>query len=66
MKQAAQPSFVQYAKQVVANSRALGDALKSYGYKLATDGTDNHLILWDLRPLGLTGSKVERLCDEVQ
>ena len=34
-----------------------------YGYKLQTGGTDNHLVLWDLRPLGLTGSKVEKLCD---
>ena len=33
------------------------------GYKLVTDGTDNHLILWDLRPLKLTGSKMETICD---
>ena len=66
MKQAALPSFQEYARQVVNNSRALGRALTGYGYKLATDGTDNHLILWDLRPIGLTGSKVERICDELQ
>ena len=35
--------------QVRANARALGDRLMSYGYKLVTDGTDNHLVLWDLR-----------------
>jgi hypothetical protein len=35
--------------QVVANARALGEALKKHGYKLVTDGTDNHLLLWDLR-----------------
>jgi glycine/serine hydroxymethyltransferase len=35
--------------QVVANARALGEALKKLGYKLVTDGTDNHLLLWDLR-----------------
>ena len=35
------------------------------GYKLCTDGTDNHLLLWDVRPLGLTGSKVEKVCDMV-
>jgi glycine/serine hydroxymethyltransferase len=34
-----------------------------HGYKLQTGGTDNHLVLWDLRPLGLTGSKVEKVCD---
>jgi len=36
---------------VRANARALAEALKGYGYKLVTDGTDNHLLLWDLRPL---------------
>jgi len=39
--------------------------LNKYDYKLATGGTDNHLILWDLRPQGLTGSKIEYICDEV-
>lgn len=33
------------------------------GYKIATDGTDNHIVLWDLRPLKLTGSKMEKICD---
>jgi glycine hydroxymethyltransferase len=66
MKQAASQEFKQYAQQVRANARALGEALKSFGYKLVTDGTDNHLVLWDLRPLGLTGNKYERVCDEVQ
>merc|ERR1712151_114507 len=57
------PDFVEYSKQVVANSKALAEALKSKGHKLASDGTDNHLILWDLRPHGLTGSKVEKVCE---
>lgn len=35
----------------------------SNGYKLMTDGTDNHLLLWDVRPLGLTGNKLEKLLD---
>ncbi|EIW77015.1 glycine hydroxymethyltransferase [Coniophora puteana RWD-64-598 SS2] len=61
--QVAQPEFKQYAKQVIANARALGETLVSHGYKLQTGGTDNHLLLWDLRPLGLTGSKVEKVCD---
>ncbi|KAF9163544.1 Serine hydroxymethyltransferase, cytosolic [Actinomortierella ambigua] len=65
LKQAASPEFKQYAKQVIANSRALAAKLISHGYKIQTDGSDNHLILWDLRPLKLTGSKVERICDEV-
>ncbi|KAF7334271.1 Serine hydroxymethyltransferase [Mycena sanguinolenta] len=61
--QAAQPSFREYAKQVIANARTLADTLVGHGYKLQTGGTDNHLVLWDLRPLGLTGSKVEKVCD---
>ncbi|EJD39371.1 hydroxymethyltransferase [Auricularia subglabra TFB-10046 SS5] len=61
--QAAQPSFKAYAQQVVKNAQALSAALLKNGYKLQTGGTDNHLILWDLRPLKLTGSKVEKICD---
>merc|ERR1712113_1137837 len=57
------PEFVEYSKCVVSNAKALADALKAKGHKLASDGTDNHLILWDLRPHGLTGSKVEKVCE---
>jgi glycine hydroxymethyltransferase len=63
LKQAATPEFKAYAIQIKKNSTALADTLKSKGYKLVTDGSDNHLILWDLRPLGLTGNKVEKLCE---
>ncbi|OBZ77889.1 Serine hydroxymethyltransferase 3, chloroplastic [Grifola frondosa] len=63
--QACQPSWKAYAKQVIANARTLGQELVAHGYKLQTSGTDNHLVLWDLRPLGLTGSKLEKLCDIV-
>ncbi|THU49250.1 hypothetical protein C4D60_Mb06t07580 [Musa balbisiana] len=63
LKQAVSPGFKAYAKQVKANAVALGNYLMSKGYKLVTDGTENHLVLWDLRPLGLTGNKVEKLCD---
>jgi glycine hydroxymethyltransferase len=66
LKQAASPEFKQYAKQVRANAKALGETLVNYGYKLVTGGTDNHLILWDLRQLKLTGSKVEKICDMVK
>lgn len=55
LKQAATPGFKAYAKQVKANAVALGNYLMSKGYKLVTGGTENHLVLWDLRPLGLTG-----------
>jgi glycine hydroxymethyltransferase len=63
--QATQPTWKAYAKQVIANAKTLGEELVSRGYKLQTNGTDNHLVLWDLRPLGLTGSKLEKLCDIV-
>jgi glycine hydroxymethyltransferase len=57
------PDFVEYSKQVVSNCKALAAALMAKGHKLASDGTDNHLVLWDLRPHGLTGSKVEKVCE---
>ncbi|KAJ1650029.1 glycine hydroxymethyltransferase shm1 [Dispira simplex] len=63
LKQAASPEFVAYAKQVRANARRLGEALVSYGYTLVTGGTDNHLVLWNLRPQRLTGSKIEKICE---
>lgn len=61
LKQAMTPGFKVYAKQVRANAVALGNYLISKGYKLVTGGTENHLVLWDLRPLGLTGKKFESL-----
>lgn len=63
LKQAADPAFKEYAKQVRANAAAMAAVLFKHGYRLQTDGTENHLILWDLRPIGLTGSKVEKICD---
>jgi len=57
------PEFVQYSKDVMSNAVTLADTLKAKGHKLASDGTDNHLILWDLRPHGLTGGKVEKVCE---
>merc|ERR1711869_131699 len=57
------PDFVEYSKNVVANAKTLAEALMAKGHKLAADGTDNHLVLWDLRPHGLTGSKVEKVCE---
>lgn len=63
LKEVKTPEFVEYSKKVILNCQALAETLKSKGYKLASDGTDNHLILWDLRPLGLTGGKVEKVCE---
>ncbi len=63
LKEVTTPEFKEYAQQIQKNSRALAAALMSKGYKLATNGSDNHLILWDLRPLKLTGNKFEAICD---
>lgn len=63
MKQAASPEFIAYATQVRDNARSLGAALVAKGYKLVTGGTDNHTLLWDLKDKGVTGSKVEAVCD---
>uniref|UniRef100_A0A7S2SKX4 Serine hydroxymethyltransferase n=1 Tax=Mucochytrium quahogii TaxID=96639 RepID=A0A7S2SKX4_9STRA len=63
LKEVMTPEFKEYASQVCKNAKALAAALVKKGYKLATDGTDNHLLLWDLRPVGITGSKLETLCD---
>ncbi len=53
--EALQPAFKDYAAQIVKNAKAMADELMSQGIKLVTDGTDNHLILIDLRPNDLTG-----------
>ena len=59
--EALQPSFKDYAANIVANTNALAEALVSYGYRLCTGGTDNHLLLVDLRPRdeNLTGADAE-------
>ena len=65
LREVATPEFKQYCKQIKANAKALAQALMDKGYTVCTNGTDNHLILWDVRPLGLTGSKIEKLCDRI-
>lgn len=61
--EALQPAFRAYAQQVVANARALGNALAERGYMLVSGGTDSHLLLVDLRSKGLTGKVAERTLD---
>ncbi len=57
--EALQPDFVEYGKQVVANARAMARAFLNRGYDLVSGGTDNHLVLIDLRSKGLTGKEAE-------
>lgn len=63
LKEAHQPEFKEYAKAVLANAKALGKSLQAKGHILSTGGTDNHLLLWNVRTLGLTGSKVEKVLE---
>ncbi len=66
LKEASQPEFAAYAQQIVRNSRALAGALQERGLRLVSGGTDTHLLLIDLRPLGLSGSEVEEALDRVK
>jgi glycine hydroxymethyltransferase len=63
LREAAQPSFRTYARQIVANARALADALQARGYTLVSGGTDNHLILMDLTAQGIGGKPAARALD---
>ena len=63
LKEVNTDTFKAYARQVRLNSKALGERLVSHGYTLATGGTDNHLVLWDLRPQEFNGSKMQTICD---
>jgi glycine hydroxymethyltransferase len=60
------PEFVAYAKQIVKNSRALATKLLEYGFDLVSGGTDNHLLLIDLRNKGVPGKKVAKALDRAR
>lgn len=64
--EALQPEFKDYAKQIIKNAKALEQSLKEEGFRLVADGTDNHLILIDVKAsCGMSGKKAERLLDEI-
>ncbi len=58
---ASKPSFIEYSKQIVSNANALAQGLMKRGIKLVSDGTDNHLMLLDLRKNSITGKLLEDL-----
>lgn len=62
--EALQPGFKEYQQQVIKNAAALADAMMANGYKIASGGTDNHLMLVDLRPQGLDGKIAQETLDE--
>ncbi|MEI5909082.1 serine hydroxymethyltransferase [Bacillus spongiae] len=63
--EALQDSFKEYTRNIVSNAKRLGEALQKEGLDLVSDGTDNHLLLLDLRSLGLTGKIGEKVLDEI-
>ncbi len=63
--EALEDSFKEYQKQIIKNAKVLADSLKEKGFRLVSGGTDNHLILLDVRAKGLTGKKAEEMLEEV-
>ncbi len=64
-REALQPEFKAYSKQVIANAQALGTGLIKRGFKIVSGGTDNHLLLVDLRSIGMTGKRADQLVSGV-
>ncbi|KAG0134036.1 serine hydroxymethyltransferase-domain-containing protein [Tuber indicum] len=65
LKQAKTQEFKEYQQQVLKNARALSDKLSALGYEIVSGGTDNHLVLVDLKPKGIDGARVERVLELV-
>ena len=65
LSEALKPEFKEYAHQVILNAQALADALQKQGFKILTGGTDNHLMLLDLRGMDISGKELQNRCDEV-
>ena len=63
--EALKPEFITYQKKVVENAKALAAALEAQGFKILTGGTDNHLMLVDLRGMEVSGKELQNRCDEV-
>ena len=63
--EALQPEFKEYAKQIIVNAQTLADALQEEGFTIVSGGTDTHVLLVDLRTVGLTGKVAEHVLDEV-
>ena len=64
-KEALQPEFKEYIKQVIHNCKALAEDLRHFDFNVLTDGTDNHLILLDLRNKNITGKELENRLEQV-
>jgi len=66
LKEAMSPGFKKYARQIVKNAKALAQELRKYSFQLISGGTDNHLILIDLRNKNITGKKAQELLEKVE
>ena len=63
--EALKPEFKEYCGQVIANAQSMAEGFKARNFKLVSDGTDNHLILVDLRSIGMTGKKADALVSQI-
>lgn len=63
MKEVKSKEYHDYAKQVIRNSKALAEYLVEQGATLISGGTDNHLLLWDVKPMGINGAQLEKVCE---
>ncbi len=64
LKEALTEEFREYQRQIVKNAKALAERLSSHGLRIVSGGTDNHLMLVDLRPIGITGDVAEKALEE--
>jgi len=62
-KEAMEPSFIEYQKQVAGNAKALANAISRHGFRVVSGGTDNHVFLIEVHPRGITGSDAEKALD---
>jgi len=62
-KEALEPSFKVYCRQIITNAQTLANAISGYGFEIVSGGTDNHLMLVDLRSRNLTGKVAEKVLD---
>jgi glycine hydroxymethyltransferase len=63
LKEAMEPGFKEYQKQVAVNAKAMANAVAKHGFRLVSGGTDNHLFLIEVHPRGITGSEAEKALD---
>jgi len=63
--EALRPEFKEYQQQIIVNAKALAQGFQSRGFRLVSGGTDNHLLLLDMRSKGLTGKVAEKILDDV-